>query len=563
MMRRQLFLCTAITALLAASPAQAQYIDRYRPSEKPQVEINLDVLNDRQEQEYNARTAVVQEPLPVSQPPAMPAQTVDAMPESVAQEISAPAAPAQKRKLLKPVLTTPTVSEEAPEEAATADEPAPVAESNGITADGEMPQTQTIVKHVLIRSYSPVDDMPAQSAAVDEIYRQSAMEDMAASITPVTPVEHPTPLPRRKPVMGEAKPAEEKPEPVRMAALSGKVVPTVASDAPEAQVAGPEQKDEPKIEVAATEVAPDVKAEEPKASETSPVETAKAEEIPAPVVTTEKPETPNSEEPKTAEAEIEAAPAPVQMAQADIPQMPAARPAKNRIISQPPEMKEQTLQPLLPRTSPASKPIVSAPPRVAAPVAPVRPATPVVPKMAAQPIAPVAADPLPDATPVAPVEQAAPATPVAPVAETAPAQEPVPENAAARPPLEIVAPPLADVNEPSEPQETAMPVVPVIDDLTLGFPGNSSDLTGESQKKLDAVIRQMADMIEGRLQVRGYASGEDGSQSSARRIALSRALAVRSYLMDKGIKPNRVDVKAAGSETDRQPLDRVDLIFAR
>ena len=108
-----------------------------------------------------------------------------------------------------------------------------------------------------------------------------------------------------------------------------------------------------------------------------------------------------------------------------------------------------------------------------------------------------------------------------------------------------------------------MPVVPVIDDLTLGFPGNSSDLNSESQRKLDAVIAQMKGMIEGRLQVRGYAAGEDGSQSSARRIALSRALAVRSYLMDKGIKPTRVDVKAAGSETDRQPLDRVDLIFAR
>ena len=542
MMRRHLYLCTAIAALLAGSPAQAQYVDRYKTSDRPQVEVNLDVLNEVQEQEYHARTDVVQEPLPVSQPPVMPAQTVEAIPEPVAQEIVAPAAPVQKRKLLKPVLTTPVVQEDAPAEEEIAEAAPDDAPSTGITPDGEMPATQTIVKHVIIRSYSPVDEMPVvQSAAVDEIYRQSAMEDMADSITPAV---HPTPLPRRKPVMGEAKAVvEEKPEPVRMAALSVKAAPepAIADDVPVTQ-----QKDEPKIEVAATEVAPEVKAEEPKTVEAE----KPTEETPAPAVAETK-----AEAPKIEEAKAEETPAPVQMAQADIPATRVPQPTRSRIVSQPPVMKEQRLQPLLPRTTPASKPIVSAPPTVSAPVAPQRPATPVVPKMAAQPVAPVAADPLPEASPAAPVEQATPAvveTPAAPV-----------EAAAPRPSLEIVAPPLADVNAPSEPAEAAMPVVPIIDDLTLGFPGNSSDLNSESQRKLDAVIAQMKGMIEGRLQVRGYAAGEDGSQSSARRIALSRALAVRSYLMDKGIKPTRVDVKAAGSETDRQPLDRVDLIFAR
>lgn len=548
MMRRQLFLCTAIAALLS-SPAQAQYVQRYQSSDKAQVEVNLDVLNDRQEQEYHAQTDVVQEPLPVSQPPVMQEQSVQAVPEPIAaQEV---VAPAQKRKLLKPVLTAPAVQAEEPvEEHAVV---APATQTAGITPDGEMPATQTIVKHVIIKSYSPVDDMPvAQSAAVEEIYRQAAIEDMAAAMTPA---EEPLPLPRRKPVMGEAKP-----EPVRMAALSEKIssAPVTADDVPATQAAA-EEKDEPKIEVAATEVAPDVKAEEAGAEEAKAGETAVVKDEPAPAVTEAKAEEPKAEEQKTENAEAETVPAPVQMAQADIPAPVPTQPARNRIISQPPRLKEQTLQPLLPRNAPASKPIVSAPP-AANPVVPARPAAPVVPKMTAQPVAPVAADPLPEVVPAAPVEQAAPAAPVAPA--SAPAAEP--ETAALpRPSLEIVGAPLADVNAPSEPAEAAMPVVPVIDDLTLNFPGNSSDLTGESQKKLDAVIHQMTGMIEGRLQVRGYATGEDGSQSSARRIALSRALAVRSYLMDKGIKPTRVDVKAAGSETDRQPLDRVDLIFAR
>ncbi|MEZ0260935.1 MAG: OmpA family protein [Alphaproteobacteria bacterium] len=116
--------------------------------------------------------------------------------------------------------------------------------------------------------------------------------------------------------------------------------------------------------------------------------------------------------------------------------------------------------------------------------------------------------------------------------------------------------------EPVEPPKFA--TVPTQSDLMLEFPGNSSDLTTATQRKLDAIVVQMEDLDDGgRLQVRGYAAGEDGSKSSARRIALSRALSVRSYLMDKGVKAKRVDVRAMGSETDRNPLDRVDLIFQR
>ncbi len=46
-------------------------------------------------------------------------------------------------------------------------------------------------------------------------------------------------------------------------------------------------------------------------------------------------------------------------------------------------------------------------------------------------------------------------------------------------------------------------------------------------------------------------------------MSLSRALMVRSYLADKGIKPVRLDVRALGSKTTRGPNDRVDIIFLR
>lgn len=109
----------------------------------------------------------------------------------------------------------------------------------------------------------------------------------------------------------------------------------------------------------------------------------------------------------------------------------------------------------------------------------------------------------------------------------------------------------------------AVAAVPVHADMTIAFEKNSSTLTPEAGKSLDAIIRQLNDLPDTRLQIRAYASdGEDG-QSSARRMSLSRALIVRSYMSEKGIKPIRLDVRALGPDTDKTPVDRVDLVFVR
>lgn len=105
--------------------------------------------------------------------------------------------------------------------------------------------------------------------------------------------------------------------------------------------------------------------------------------------------------------------------------------------------------------------------------------------------------------------------------------------------------------------------MPTASDLSLDFATTSSTLSPQEQQKLDALAKQLQDETNMRLQIRGFAKGDGSDTSSARRMALSRALSVRSYLMDKGIKPVRLDVRALGSETDQQPIDRVDLVFVR
>ena len=62
-----------------------------------------------------------------------------------------------------------------------------------------------------------------------------------------------------------------------------------------------------------------------------------------------------------------------------------------------------------------------------------------------------------------------------------------------------------------------------------------------------------------RLQLMAYAGGQTLSSSQARRVSLSRALAIRSFLIENGVRSTRIDVRALGNKTSEEPLNRVDL----
>ncbi|MFO1248641.1 MAG: OmpA family protein [Alphaproteobacteria bacterium] len=59
------------------------------------------------------------------------------------------------------------------------------------------------------------------------------------------------------------------------------------------------------------------------------------------------------------------------------------------------------------------------------------------------------------------------------------------------------------------------------------------------------------------LQAFGGAKGDKGSD--ARRLSLKRALAIRQVLIDDGVSPDRIDVRAMGGVDDTGPADRVDV----
>ena len=96
--------------------------------------------------------------------------------------------------------------------------------------------------------------------------------------------------------------------------------------------------------------------------------------------------------------------------------------------------------------------------------------------------------------------------------------------------------------------------------MTVVFAEGATNFEDETHPALRALITEIKDHERVRLQLNAYASDKDSSASAARRLSLSRALAVRSFLIELGINSTRIDVRALGAKTETGFPDRVDLI---
>lgn len=94
----------------------------------------------------------------------------------------------------------------------------------------------------------------------------------------------------------------------------------------------------------------------------------------------------------------------------------------------------------------------------------------------------------------------------------------------------------------------------------IPFAAGAADLPADSKSVLDQAVAKLKQDDEARLQIVAYASGNEDSGSQARRLSLSRALAVRSYLIDQGVRSTRMDVRALGNHVPSGPADRVDIL---
>ncbi len=179
-----------------------------------------------------------------------------------------------------------------------------------------------------------------------------------------------------------------------------------------------------------------------------------------------------------------------------------------------------------------------------------------------------------------------PAPPPSTVAAAQPKPKPAVKKPAKKKPMKKKAPPppppastakapatpptTAKAPEPSPPAKTAADAqqtaaVPAGGKIKAGskvrvaFAAQETKLSGDAKAGLGGLAGQLKDKDDLRVQLMAYAGGEGLSPSKARRVSLSRALSIRSFLIESGVRSTRIDVRALGSKTTEKPVNRVDV----
>lgn len=233
-----------------------------------------------------------------------------------------------------------------------------------------------------------------------------------------------------------------------------------------------------------------------------------------------------------------------------------------------------------PRPAAIPRTVMQAPPPPAAAQPEIRQAAPTPVPPAPEPPPVTAAAPAP-----APAEkvEVAPAPPAPPPVVQAPAPAPEPKTAdtpaapAATPPLTptpVGAAPqdIAPAREPEPEPETAPAETPVetaarpdvqleMSSYRILFDAKSATISDSARAPLEELSTKMKESEDLRVQLLAYAEGSAETASQARRLSLSRALAVRSFLINEGVRSTRMDVRALGNKIESGPADRVDAVL--
>jgi outer membrane protein OmpA-like peptidoglycan-associated protein len=204
---------------------------------------------------------------------------------------------------------------------------------------------------------------------------------------------------------------------------------------------------------------------------------------------------------------------------------------------------------------PASGRIARPAPSAPAPSAPA-PSAPAASTAAPNPATVVTREPQ---TPREP-QAAAPAVPPAPQ----PAMpETMPDTASIAP----IAPPPPAAGAPPPPppvsEKAATAATPTTTGLRLTFAPGEADLSPDSSTSIKQLAAAAPTGDATTFNVLAYAPGKPDDPSTARRVSLSRAMAVRSALVADGVPSARIFVRALGEQYGEGPPDRVDLSVTR
>jgi outer membrane protein OmpA-like peptidoglycan-associated protein len=93
--------------------------------------------------------------------------------------------------------------------------------------------------------------------------------------------------------------------------------------------------------------------------------------------------------------------------------------------------------------------------------------------------------------------------------------------------------------------------------LVLGYTPGTVGVPAAAESRLDALAERLRQDPTMTIALEGFAGGADSLK--ARRLALWRARAVRTRLIEDGIAEQRIRVRAAGAEAGVAATERVDV----
>jgi outer membrane protein OmpA-like peptidoglycan-associated protein len=97
------------------------------------------------------------------------------------------------------------------------------------------------------------------------------------------------------------------------------------------------------------------------------------------------------------------------------------------------------------------------------------------------------------------------------------------------------------------------------DGFRIRFAPGAEEIGTEAGDLLSGLVERLATDDTSHIEIRAFA-GAKPDPANARRISLSRALNIRSFLIDRGVDSQRIALRALGNTSPPdQPADRVDL----
>ena len=102
-----------------------------------------------------------------------------------------------------------------------------------------------------------------------------------------------------------------------------------------------------------------------------------------------------------------------------------------------------------------------------------------------------------------------------------------------------------------------------LEGLRVLFPADGTAIDAAAEADLLRLAGYLSHHQAQRVVLHAHAGDDDHGSSHARRLSLSRALAIRTFLVDQGVPADRIHLRPMGSQRKDGPPDRVDILPLR